>query len=258
MSSIAITRSLSPRLADCELTHLNRTPINIPKAVEQHREYEKALEKMGFQILRLPELPDQPDGVFVEDTAFVLSELAIIARPGAASRRPETESMASVLKKYRDLHTINEPGTLDGGDVLVLEKTIYIGYSGRTNEHAIQQVREITHPLGYKVVDVPVTDCLHLKTAVSQLEEDLILINPDWVDPEIFEGCQSIHVHPSEPFGANVMRKDNHALTATAFPHTAELLQKRGYDLLTVNQSELAKAEAGLTCCSVILDTDDR
>ena len=257
MSSIAITRSLSPRLADCELTHLNRSSIDIPKARGQHHSYERALETMGYQILRLPDLPDQPDGVFVEDTAFVLPELAIIARQGAESRRPETATMAHVLKKYRGLKTIEAPGTLDGGDVLVLGKTIYIGNSGRTNHEAFLQVNNITRPMGYKVISVPVTGCLHLKTAVSPLENDLILVNPEWLDPAIFEGSHSISVHPSEPFGANVMRKDNHALTATAFPHTAELLQKRGYDLLTVDQSELAKAEAGLTCSSVILDTDD-
>jgi dimethylargininase len=253
MTSIAITRSVSPRLAECELTHLDRSPIDISKAEKQHRDYEKALETMGYSILRLPDLPDQPDGVFVEDTAFVLPEIAIIARPGAESRRAETESMASVLEEYRDLHTIKSPGTLDGGDVLVLGKTIYIGSSGRTNSEAIRQVQNFTHPFGYRVVAVPVTGCLHLKTAVSALEADLILINPDWVDPAIFKRCRSIPVHPSEPFGANVMRNDNTALTSLSFPNTAELLQSLGYDLLTVDQSELAKAEAGLTCCSVIV-----
>ncbi|PWN07397.1 dimethylarginine dimethylaminohydrolase family protein [Rhodohalobacter mucosus] len=253
MKSTALTRNVSPLLAECELTHLNRSPIDIAKAAEQHQAYEKALETMGYTILRLPDLPDHPDGVFVEDTAFVLPEIAIIARPGAESRRAETDSMASVLEAYRVLHPITSPGTLDGGDVLVLGKTIYIGSSGRTNHHAIQQVAEITRPIGYKVVAVPVTGCLHLKTAVSAIEEDLILMNPEWIDPAIFEGCRSIPVHPSEPFGANVMRKNNTALTPISFPGTAEVLQKLGYDLLTVDQSELAKAEAGLTCCSVIV-----
>lgn len=255
--STAITRAISPRLSECELTHLNRVPIDIQKAREQHRSYEKALETMGFRIRRISDLPENADGVFVEDTAVVLPELAIITRPGAESRRPETETMASVLREYRNLRFIDAPGTLDGGDVLVMGKKIYIGNSGRTNPDAIHQFREIARPLGYEVFAVPVTGCLHLKTAVSPLEEDLLLMNPEWVDPVLFEGCQSIPVHSSEPFGANVMRRENWALCPASFPGTAELLQGSGYDLITVDQSELAKAEAGLTCCSVIVpDTE--
>ena len=254
MISTALTRHISPLLAECELTHLDRTPIHIPKARKQHRAYEKALESMGYQIRRLPELPEQPDGVFVEDTAVVLQDIAVITRPGAESRRPETESMAAVLREYRELHFIEAPGTLDGGDVLVLGKRIYIGNSGRTNTEAIRQFRQITERLGYRVIPVPVTGCLHLKTAAASLEEDLLLINPDWINPQLFKECSIIPVHPGEPFGANVMRKENMALCPESFPRTGHILEKHGYDLLTVDQSELAKAEAGLTCCSVIID----
>jgi len=251
--STALTRAISPLLSQCELTHLNRSPIDIPKARKQHRSYEEALEMMGYKIRRLPELPDYADGVFVEDTAVVLPDIAIIARPGAESRRAETQSMAAVLKEYRDLHFIEAPGTLDGGDVLVLGKKIYIGNSGRTNFEAIRQFTEISRHHGYTVIAVPLTGCLHLKTAISAIGNDLVLINPDWADPDIFEGCHAISVHPSEPFAANVMIKENRALCAASFPLTADLLQKRGYDLLAIDQSELARAEAGLTCCSVIV-----
>ena len=249
----ALTRAISPLLVDCELTHLERAPIDIHIAEEQHREYERALEKMGYTIRRLPETPHLPDGVFVEDTAVVFPEIAIITRPGAESRRPETDTMATVLKEYRELRFIEAPGTIDGGDVLTLGKHVYIGDSQRTNRAAIQQFAEILQPFGYTVTAVPVTECLHLKTAIAPLEDDLLLINPDWVDGDIFHDHQIETVHPNEPFGANVMRRENHALCSKAFPKTANLLTKKGYDVITINQSEMAKAEAGLTCCSVIV-----
>jgi dimethylargininase len=250
----ALTRPVSPRLVDCELTHLEREPIDFVKAQQQHLLYEQALEKMGYSIRRLPAAPDLPDGVFVEDAAVVFDEVGIITRPGADSRKPETESMAEVLKEYRKLHFIEEPGTLDGGDVLVLGKKVYIGVSERTNRAAIQQFSDILKPFGYHVKGIEVTNCLHLKTAISPLEEDLLLINPDWVDKQIFDGYQTVSVHPDEPFGANVMRRGNWALCPEAFPKTADLLASKGYDVITVDQSEMAKAEAGLTCCSVIVE----
>jgi dimethylargininase len=250
----ALTRKISPKLSECELTHLDREPIDIKKAAEQHHQYENALKKMGYSIHRLPETPEMPDGVFVEDTAVIFDELAIITRPGAESRKPETESMAEVLKEYRKLHFIKSPGTLDGGDVLVLGKRVYIGISQRTNREAIHQFDQILKPFGYEVHGIEVTNCLHLKTALTQLEDDLLLINPDWVDGEIFEDYQTVSIHPDEPFGANVMRRDNWALCPEAFPRTIDLLQKRGYDVITIDQTEMAKAEAGLTCCSVIVE----
>jgi len=250
----ALTRKISPKLSECELTHMDRQPINVGKAEEQHHQYENALKKMGYSIQRLPETPDLPDGVFVEDTAVVFDELAIITRPGAESRRPETESMAEVLKEYRELHFIKTPGTIDGGDVLVLGKSVYIGISQRTNREAIHQFDQILKPFGYQVHGIEVTNCLHLKTALTPLEDDLLLINPDWVDGEIFDGYQTLSIHPDEPFGANVMRRDNWALYPEAFPRTIDLLQERGYDVITIDQSEMAKAEAGLTCCSVIVE----
>jgi dimethylargininase len=252
--AIALTRQISPKLSECELTHLDREPIDIKKAAEQHHQYENALKKMGYSIRRLPETPDLPDGVFVEDAAVVFDELAIITRPGAESRRPETDSMAEVLKEYRELHSIKSPGTLDGGDVLVLGKNVYIGISQRTNREAIHQFDQILKPYGYEVHGIEVTNCLHLKTALAPLEDDLLLINPEWVDGEMFDGYQTVSIHPDEPYGANVMRRDNWALCPEAFPRTAELLKERGYDVITVNQSEMAKAEAGLTCCSVIVE----
>ena len=254
--TIALTRAVSPLLGRCELTHLERNPINIKKAEKQHRQYEQALERMGFNIRRIEETPHLPDGVFVEDTAVVFPEMAVITRPGAESRREETKTMASVLEEYRELRQICEPGTIDGGDVLILGKNVYIGLTRRSNREGIRQFSEFLKPFGYRVTAVPVSGCLHLKTAIAVLEEDLMLINPDWVNPDIFDGFRFEFVAENEPYGANVMRSENFALCPKRFEETIKLLEKRGYDVIAIDQSELAKAEAGLTCCSVIVEVN--
>lgn len=251
---IALTRECSPFLNQCELTHLNRIPINIGKANQQHRQYERALEQMGFTVRRLPETPHLPDGVFVEDTAVVLPDIAVITRPGADSRREETETMADVLKEYRQLHFIEAPGTLDGGDILTLGKKVYIGHTERSNFEGILQFRDIVSHFGYEVTSVPVTGCLHLKSGVSALGEGRLLMNPDWIHPDYFEGFSLEYVPADEPYGANVICYKNVALCAAGFTQTQSLLQQLGFDVITTDQSELAKAEAGLTCCSVIIE----
>lgn len=253
MSPVALTREISPKLSQCELTHLQRNPIDINKAKEQHHKYEQALEKLGYTVKRIPPAPELPDGVFVEDTAVVFPEVAVITRPGAESRRPETKSMAAVLQKYRTLNHIKAPGTIDGGDVLTLGRNLYIGLSSRSNKEGIRQFSDYLKPFGYSVKSVEVKDCLHLKTSVAQIDDDLLLINPRWISPDTFPGFRCKEVHPDEPYGANVMRAGNKALCPKAFPHTQKWLNQLGYDVLVVDQSELAKAEAGLTCCSVIV-----
>jgi len=252
--STAITRALSPLLINCELTHIDRSPIDFEKAEDQHTEYENALRKMGYTIRRLAETPHLADGVFVEDTAVVFPEVGIITRPGAESRRPETESMADVLKEYRELKFIQEPATIDGGDVLVIGKKVWIGNSTRTNKEAIRQSGEFLKPFGYEVIGVPVTECLHLKTAIAMIEDDLLFINPKWVSPDIFTDFHCEFTHPDEPRGANIIRRGNWVLCPSAFPHTLQWLSGKGYDVISIDQSELAKAEAGLTCCSVIVE----
>jgi dimethylargininase len=251
---VALTRPVSPKLAECEITHLERSPINIEKAVEQHYMYEDALREMGYNIRQLPETPDLPDGVFVEDTAVVFPEAGLITRPGAISRREETKTMAEILKEYRELKFIEAPGTVDGGDVLVIGRNVWIGRSSRTNEEGIRQFRNHLEPLGYTVKDIPVSGCLHLKTGIAVLEDDLLFINPEWIDKTCFSGFGFESVDPGEPYGANVMRRGSLALCPSSFPKTADKLQKFGYDLIIIDQSEMAKAEAGLTCCSVIID----
>ncbi|MEO5818820.1 MAG: dimethylargininase, partial [Gemmatimonadaceae bacterium] len=161
---IALTRPVSPTLADCELTHLERVVIDVERAAQQHAAYEALLESLGADIVRAAAAPDHPDAVFVEDTAIVLDEIAVITRPGAASRRGELDAVASLLSAYRVLLTLTDPATLDGGDVIRMGRTLYVGRSGRTNEAGIEQLRRLIAPHDYRVVPVDFAGCLHLKS----------------------------------------------------------------------------------------------
>jgi len=249
---IALTRDVSPAIGDCELTHIPRSRIDVPQARQQHRTYEECLVRLGCQLLPLPAEPSLADAVFIEDTCVVLDEVAVITCPGASSRRPETAAVACVLKEYRPLHAIEPPGTIDGGDVLVHGKTIYVGFSARTNPEAVDQLRQLLHPLGYTINPVKVRDCLHLKSAATLVAENTFLVNRSWVDVAVFGDFHFIDVDPSEPFGANALAVSGVVLYPEAFPRTRQRLQQAGIEVLPVDLSELSKAEGGVTCCSVI------
>jgi dimethylargininase len=249
---IAITRPVSPSLQNCELTHLARQPIDYALAVQQHTRYEEKLAALGCQVQRLPLEADLPDAVFVEDPAIVLDELAIITRPGALSRRPETASVAQALAPYRKLVYIHEPGTLDGGDVLRVGRRLWIGISGRSSLAAIEQVRQALEPLDYCVTGVEVTGCLHLKSAVTQVAPDMLLLNPALVDPAAFGDLDRIEIHPSEPYAANGLLIGDTLIYPMAFPQTRKRLEERGIRVEALDVSELAKAEGAVTCCSLI------
>lgn len=249
---IAITREVSPRIAECELTHLAREPINLERARAQHRQYEELLVELGCKLVRLPAEPELPDSVFVEDTAIVLDELAIITRPGAESRRAETASVAEALKPYRKVLRIEPPGTLDGGDVLRVGKILYVGQSERSNREGIEQLRRILAPFGYSVTAVELHDCLHLKSAVIQVADNTLLINRAWADACVFDSYRQIEVDPLEPFAANSLLIGNTVIYPEAFPKTRKRLEARGINVCIVDASELAKAEGGVTCCSLI------
>ena len=249
---IAITREVSPRIAACELTHLVREPIDFQRARTQHRQYETLLEELGCKLVRLPAERDLPDSVFVEDAAVVLDELAVITRPGAESRRSETVSVAAALKPYRKLFHIQPPGTLDGGDVLRIGKALYVGLSKRSNREGVKQLQDILLPFGYAVHGVKLRDCLHLKSAVTQVAEDTLLINPAWTDTAVFQDFRLIDVAPSEPFAANALRIGDTVVYPEAFPETRQRLEKQGIRVRAVDASELAKAEGGVTCCSLV------
>jgi len=256
---LAITRSVPASISRCELTHLQREPIDYARAVAQHARYEAALSALGCRVERLPEAPDLPDSVFVEDAAVVFDELAILTRPGAASRRPEVGAMAAALAPHRPLAFIEAPGTMDGGDVLVTPGKVFVGISGRTNEEGVGQLRALIAPHGFDVIAVPVTGCLHLKSAVTAVflppegGGATLLINPGWIDRACFGGFELIDVDPSEPAAANVLRVGDSVICADEHPGTRERLSVLGFVTQSVPASELAKAEGGVTCCSVLV-----
>lgn len=252
--TLAITREISPRFAECEITHIARTPIDLDRARHQHHAYVNALRKLGCDVVELPAEPDLPDSVFVEDTAFILPEVAVMTRPGTDSRKPETESILQTLAPLIPLVCVQEPATVDGGDVLVLGKKIYIGLSTRSNQQAVDQLNESLARYGYSVVGVELHDCLHLKSAVSRVDDKTLLINREWVDPGCFENFDLIDVDPSEPHAANCLPVERFILFPAAFPKTAARLEERGYPVITLDVSELAKAEGAVTCCSLIID----
>jgi len=249
----AITRAVSPRFNECEITHIERAPIDVEIARAQHREYVNALAALGCRLVELPAEADLPDSVFVEDTAFILPEAAVITRPGADSRKPETASIIQALSPFRPLLHITEPATVDGGDVLVLGKTIYVGMSTRSNTDAVKQMQELLDKYGYAVTGVELKNCLHLKSAVTRVDTGTLLINKNWVDASLFNDYELIEVDPSEPMAANCLPVNGSVIFPTAFPGTCQKLKEGGFKVVTVDLSELAKAEGAVTCCSLVI-----
>ncbi len=249
---IAVTREVSRAMEHCELSFLPRTEIDLRLARAQHLAYEEALAALGCQVRRLPELPEQPDSVFVEDTAVVLDEVAVITRPGAESRRPEITAMSAVLKEYRTLVTLTAPATLDGGDVLHIGRTLYVGLSARSNAEGVKQLAAAVAPFGYRVTTVQPKGCLHLKTAATLVAPGLVLVNPAWVEPRVFEDMDCVAVDPAEPHGANAVLVGQRVIYPKSFPRSRERLVGRGLEVLSVDMSETEKAEGGVTCCSLL------
>jgi dimethylargininase len=251
---MALVREVSPRIAECELTHLERQPIDVEKANRQHVAYAACLARQGCEVQWLPAAPDLPDGVFVEDIALVLDEAAIITRPGAASRRLEISSVVQALEPYRKLLYIEAPGTLDGGDVLHLGRKLIVGLSERSNPAGVEQLRHLVEPFAYQVEGIPVSGCLHLKSAVTQVAENTLLLNPQWIASGWFGGMQIIPIHPAEPYAGNALLLNKSVIYLAAFPATRERLEEVGIRLECVDVSELAKAEGAVTCCSLIFE----
>lgn len=250
---LALTRDVAPSMVDCELTHLERTPIDVARARIQHAGYERLLATLGCTVQRVPAAPSFPDSVFIEDTAVVFDEVAVMTRPGAASRRGELPDVETTLATLRPIARITAPATLDGGDVLVVGRRVFVGRTARTNAEGIAQLATCLAPYGYAVEGVAVTGCLHLKTAVTALDDATVLLNPAWVEPSAFAPLRTIAVHPEEPMGANVLRVGDQRLYAEAYPRTRSFLEDLGFRMHLVDASEFAKAEGAVTCCSLIL-----
>jgi dimethylargininase len=249
----AITRDVSPAIGSCELTFLPRTGIDANRAAQQHRQYQAVLSSLGCDVVVMPAEPDLADSVFLEDTAIVLDELAVMCLPGAVSRRPEVDGVMDVLRDYRETRSIELPGTLDGGDLLRVGNTIYAGLSTRSNRDGIEQLRSIVSDCGYAVETVETTQCLHLKSAVTEVAPGVLLVNPDWLDRSAFGDCELLDIDPQEPHAANALRVNDSIVYPASFPRTAEKLLRHGLDVKLVDVSELQKAEGAVTCCSLIL-----
>jgi dimethylargininase len=250
---VAIVRDVSDALAECELSFVERSPIDLALARRQHAAYVAALRDAGCEVREAVPLPGMADAVFVEDTVVVVDELAVLTRPGAESRRGEVVSMADALRPLRPLAWIEAPGTIDGGDVLRIGKDVYVGRSARSNDSGIEQLRALLAPHGYRVEGVRTRGCLHLKSAVTAVADDTVLVNPQWLVDDPFDGYRRIEIDPAEEHAANALRAGDAVLYPEAFPRTAERLRAAAMDLRLLDLSELQKAEGATTCCSVLV-----
>jgi dimethylargininase len=253
----AITRGVSPAIIHCELSFIDRRPIDLAAAQRQHHAYEELLARLGARVISLPAEPDLPDSMFVEDPAIVLDELAVILPLGTETRRREASSLAQALAKFRKLAYVTLPGTLEGGDVLRIGRKLFVGLTRRSNAEGIRQLAAILSPHNYEVVAVPVTGCLHLKSAVTHLGRNTLLANRAWFDTNPLTGHEWIDTDPSEPHAANALALAGTIIFPASFPRTRVRLEARGFHVTPLDISELQKAESGLTCASLLFETTD-
>jgi dimethylargininase len=252
MPLTAITRPVSSSINRCELSFHERQPIDVAKAIAQHKAYQGCLAALGVRIVSLPAQPELPDAVFVEDVAVVVDEVAVISIMGAPSRRPEASTLANTLSRYRPIKFLVEPATLDGGDVLRAGRFVFVGLSQRTNREAFFQLSDLLGSYGYQVQAVEVRDCLHLKSACSYIGSDTMLVNRSRIDTERLRGFELIDVPDEEPAAANALLVEDVVIIPASFPKTRALLEERGFRVKAIDLSELQKAEAGVTCTSLI------
>jgi dimethylargininase len=250
----ALVRSVGSSLAKCQLAHLERQPLDLALAMRQHSAYVEALRSAGLEAAFLSDAPEMPDAVFVEDTAVLLDELAVLCRPALPSRQTELETVAQILESVRPLRQIHPPGTLEGGDVLQIGRTLLVGRSQRTNDEGIRQFDAMVSAHGYRVLPVAVNGALHLKTAATSPAPEFVLVNAHWVELSPFRrlGLEVCPVPAAEPWGANALTVNGTTLVAGSAPQTAAMLRARGLKVQSLELSELQKAEAGLTCLSLL------
>jgi dimethylargininase len=251
---IAVTRDVNPNIGSGELTYLPRVGIDVPLAMKQHREYTDVLRSLDCKVINIEAGKGMADCVFIEDTAIVLDETAVLCRPGAASRRPETMAVADVLADFRDVSVIEAPGTVDGGDILCVGRQVYVGLSTRSNEEGARQLREVLSPYGYTVHTLRPHGCLHLKSAVTRIGPQTVLVNPAWIDQDVFRSFSVVTVDPAEPHGANAVLVGDQLVYPSSFPRTLDKLGSAGMSVTPVDVSELQKAEGAVTCCSLIFE----
>ena len=248
----AMTREINAAMDSCELTFLLRDKIDMDLAKQQHQQYQSVLSSLGCEIVIVSTESNLADSVFIEDTAVVLDEIAVLCRPATALRGQEVAGVKDVLQQYRTLASIQSPGTLEGGDLLRVGNIIYAGLSTRSNQSGIEQLRYIVADYGFSVESVETKKCLHLKSAVSEVAPGVLLINSDWISRSVFKNYELIDVDKEEAHAANALLVDQKVIYPSSFPRTLEKLVNAGLDVTQVNVSELQKAEGAVTCCSLI------
>lgn len=251
---MALTRRPAFSLVNCEVGYVPQEGIDLHLAFQQHEAYCQALRQMGMEVEVLPPEETFPDSVFIEDNAIILDELAVVTSMGMPSRQGEPALLLPVLARHRRLVTISPPATIEGGDVLRMGKRLYVGVSTRTNRAGVEALRAIAEPLGYGVTPVGIQACLHLKTACTPLDDETLLVNPAWLDSDALGSFRLLYVPAEEPFGANVLRLPGGVLVQTSFPLTRNLIEAQGYAATCVELGEFAKADAGLTCLSLLIE----
>ena len=252
MKKLALVRRPSPRLAEGLLTHIERVPVDFQLAQRQWQDYVDALHACGWQTVEVPPAPDCPDSVFIEDTMVVYRDTALISRPGADERKPEVvDAEATVAKLGYRIERVQAPGTLDGGDVMMVGDTFYVGHTPRTNLEGIAQLRATFEPLGATVVTVPVTAVLHLKSAVTALPDGTIVgWEPAVDDTTVFPRFLAM---PEESGAHVVLLGDDKVLLAAGCPRSERMLRSVGLEPVVVDISEFVKLEGCVTCLSVRL-----
>jgi len=246
----ALVRRPGPQLDHGLLTHQDRVPVDVELAVRQWEGYVGALRDAGWDTTEVDPADDCPDAVFIEDAVVLFGDVAVVTRPGAESRRPETDAAEQAARTLGvEIARITEPATLDGGDVLKIDRTAYVGVGGRTNDAAIDQLADLLERRVWRVVAVPIPKVLHLKSAVTALPDGTVVGYPDLVDdPTVFPSFLAV----PEPAGAHVvLLDDNTFLMAADAPASAAMFRERGYRVIEVDISEFEKLEGCVTCLSV-------
>lgn len=252
---VALTREPSSSLDAGERTFRAREPIDLEVVRFQHGAYRRALSECGAHVVTLPALDDLPDAVFIEDVAIVLDEVALLLPMGVESRREEPRQVAGEIARWREVVRLPEGSRVEGGDVVRLGRTLYVGRTGRTDESGIEELVAAVAPLGYRVIPVNVAGCLHLKSACTSLDDGTILVNPAWVDASAFEVERVIKVSADEPGAANAVRVGGAVLLQAGCPRTVERVAEAGFETRAVDVGELAKAEGSLTCLSLVFES---
>lgn len=250
----ALVHAVSPHINRCVLTYLDRTPIDVDKARAQHRTYCEFLQQHGVEVVELTGNLELPDSVFIEDTAVIFDEVAVMAQMGLDSRKPEVAAVEKYLRKDRPVVKIEPPAVLEGGDVVQIGNQVFVGHSKRTNDAGIAALQNLLKPYDYEVITVNVSNALHLKTACTAVSNRTLLVNPAWVDIRHFVDFNVITVAEEEPWAANALRVGDTVCLHKGFPQTIQIMRELDFRVAPLDISEFIKAEAGLTCLSLLYE----